>query len=262
MTLAIKYMFLLLTATLTSAWTAPEYDGFSLVWSEDFAGADDAILPNQKVWNIIDADLDVNAELEVSESRCWSSGRIESKYSFTPEAGKRTVVEAYIRFGNNSADTKQGIRHGVQWPGCGELDILEILNSQSIGRGTAHCDVPQKGRCNEPVGLNSSVVVMNQGWCVPRLIPTRPRMGRSVQPTHVITWHMNEKQFHRVTGDQIGDSGVWSTLAQTPMFFILNVAVSGTLPGNPNGKTKDGYGAMMEVGYVARGTEHLAPGGS
>lgn len=38
---------------------------------------------------------------------------------------------------------------------------------------------------------------------------------------------MNDQQFHQLRGDQIGDFNVWASLAQKPMFFILNVAVGG-----------------------------------
>lgn len=38
---------------------------------------------------------------------------------------------------------------------------------------------------------------------------------------------MNDQQFHQLRGDQIGDFNVWASLAQKPLFFILNVAVGG-----------------------------------
>jgi beta-glucanase (GH16 family) len=40
-------------------------------------------------------------------------------------------------------------------------------------------------------------------------------------------------------------------LAQSPVFFLLNVAVGGDWPGYPNDATQDGYNSMMEVAYVA-----------
>jgi hypothetical protein len=33
--------------------------------------------------------------------------------------------------------------------------------------------------------------------------------------------------FHQMSGAEIGDQGVWGTLAHSPMFVILNVAVGG-----------------------------------
>jgi beta-glucanase (GH16 family) len=154
-----------------SAWDAPGYSGYSLRWQDNFAGPS-ASLPNEGNWNIIDGYLNVNSELETykrstrniqtsggytlqvvpwRDGDSWTSGRIESKYTFTPQAGKRTMAEAAIRFGGNAINTKQGIwpafwllgdslRRGGSWPACGELDILETVNGQLTGYGTAHCD--------------------------------------------------------------------------------------------------------------------------
>lgn len=54
-----------------------------------------------------------------------------------------------------------------------------------------------------------------------------------------------------LTGEQLGDEGVWGTLARSPLFIILNLAVGGDWPGSPDAQTADGYGNMMEVEYVA-----------
>jgi len=186
-------------AKLTSAWNPPTYDGYRLAWSDDFSGANSGQLPNQNTWNIRDGDLNVNNELETyraspqnvqltngdtlqivpwqnsSAKHGWTSGRIESKYTFTPELGKRTVAEAEIRFGSNPTDTKQGIwpafwllgdsiRHGTGWPGCGELDIMETVNGQLTGHGTIHCDVSPGGICNEPNGRGATVAIPSQDW--------------------------------------------------------------------------------------------------
>jgi beta-glucanase (GH16 family) len=65
-----------------------------------------------------------------------------------------------------------------------------------------------------------------------------------------ITWFMDGHQFHQLTGSGINNEGVWAVLCHSPLFFILNNAVGGGWPGNPNNATHDGYGSMMEVGYV------------
>lgn len=143
-------------ASLALAWAPPSYSGYTLQWSDSFAGSS-ATLPNSNNWNIITGNLGVNGELETytsstanvqlsggstlqlvpwkdsSVSGGWTSGRIESKYTFTPSAGKVTIAEANIRFGSNPTSNKQGIwpafwilgssiRSGTGWPQCGELD--------------------------------------------------------------------------------------------------------------------------------------------
>jgi beta-glucanase (GH16 family) len=128
-------------------------------------------MPNENNWNILDGNLGVNNELQTykrsprnaqlsggttmqlvpwREGSSWTSGRVESKYTFTPQPGRRTMAEAQIRFGANNIDTKAGIwpafwllgdsiRHGTNWPACGELDIMETVNGQLTGYGTIHC---------------------------------------------------------------------------------------------------------------------------
>lgn len=163
-------LLLPLLSSPVSAWDAPTYPGYGLVWSDAFAGASGQ-LPNEGNWNIIDGNLGVNNELQTykrnarqvqtsggttlqlvpwKDGGAWTSGRIESKYTFTPQPGRKTMAEAIIRFGGNSVGTKKGIwpafwllgdsiRRGTAWPGCGELDIMETVNGQLTGYGTIHC---------------------------------------------------------------------------------------------------------------------------
>ncbi|RHZ45430.1 hypothetical protein CDV55_100691 [Aspergillus turcosus] len=194
-----------------------------------------------------------------SVSGGWTSGRLESKYVFTPSAGRLTLAEADIRFGTNPTSAKQGIwpafwilgnsiRSGTPWPQCGELDILETVNGQLTGYGTAHCNVYPGGICNEPNGLGGSITIPDQSWHTWRIIWDRTP---STWQSETITWYMDGQLFHRITGSQIGDSNVWASLCHDPLYFILNVAVGGNWPGNPNSATLDGYGSMMEIAYVA-----------
>lgn len=277
---------LLLTAYSAYAWTPPSYNGYNLVWSDSFTNDGSQQLPDQNTWIIRNEDLGVNGELETycsstnnvrlsgygtlqiiplrnsTVSNGWTSGRIESKYIFTPAAGKITFAEAYIRFGNNSTDTKKGfwpafwtlgdsINHGTQWPACGELDIMETVNGQLIGHGTAHCDVSPGGICQETTGLTGSVNIPNQSWQLWRIFWSRSS-DTSNWRSESMTWYMNDQKFNKVTGDMIGNESVWATLSHQSLFFILNMAVGGSWPGNPNSSTQDGAGAMMEVGYVAQ----------
>jgi beta-glucanase (GH16 family) len=170
-----------------------------------------------------------------SVSGGWTSGRVESKYIFTPSAGKVTIAEAKIRFGSNPTSNKQGIwpafwilgnsiRSGTAWPECGELDILEAIDGKLTGYGTAHCDVNPGGICNEPNGLGGSITIPDQSWHTWRMAWDRTP---SNWQSETITWYMDGKQFHQITGSQIGNSGIWATLCHDPLYFILNVAVGG-----------------------------------
>lgn len=253
------FLFILSLLGGGHAWNAPVHPGFGLIWQDDFAGTG-GTSPDTNKWNIIDGYLNVNAELEVYTSSTrnvqrsggstlqlvpwrdtsvfsgWTSGRIESKYVFTPQPWKITRAEAIIRFGNNEIWNKQGIwpafwmlgnvlRNGGRWPACGELDILETVNGQLIGHGTAHCDVYPGGICNEGNGIGASIQIPDQSWHYWRIEFDRTK-GSWWEES--ITWYMDGNQFHQIKGSRIGNEGVWRTLCHSPMYFILNVAVGGT----------------------------------
>lgn len=267
-------------ASLASAATPPTYSGYTLLWDDPFVG-DAGESPNTSVWNIITGDLGVNDELETysdssanvqlsggetlqlvpwEDDGAWTSGRIESIYTFTPADGVVTFAEAEIRFGDNPVADKQGIwpafwmlgesyREGTEaWPECGELDVLETIDGVLTGYGTAHCDVDPGGICNEPDGLQGSITIPSQEWQTWRL--TFDRTSGDWED-ETITWYMDGTQFNQITGTEIGDEDVWAALCHDPLYFILNVAVGGDWPGDPNSSTLDGYGSMMEVSYVA-----------
>lgn len=243
-------------ASSVKAWGAPAYSGFNLRWQDAFPG-NSGTLPNTGNWNIITGYLNVNNEWEVYTSSTrnvqisggqtlqlvpwrdgsamygWTSGRLESKYVFTPEAGKVTRVEATIRFGGNS--NKQGIwpafwllgesiRYGTQWPGGGELDVMEQVNGHLTGYGTVHCDRASGGICNEPNGIGASTGIPDNGWHNWRLEYNRRNGDWRAQ---TITWFLDGRQFHQISGARINDYNTWVALCQKPQFFLLNVAVGG-----------------------------------
>ncbi|KAG6003925.1 hypothetical protein E4U21_001604 [Claviceps maximensis] len=275
----ISSILLVLAAAVDAG--APNYPGFTLCWQDNFAGPRGSSPGGY--WNRINGFLNVNGELETYTSsprnvqlsggntvqivpwrdgntqKGWTSGRLESRYVFTPSAGKITRVEAAIRFGANSPSTKKGVwpafwmlgdalRHGKPWPGCGEIDIMEELNGESVGYGTVHCQQYPGGICNEPTGIGSPVNFGRNTFHVWRVEFDRRSNDFKQQ---ALTWFVDGRQFHRVSGSRIGNASVWATLCHNPMFFILNVAVGGGWPGYPTDSTRDGYGAMMEVAYVA-----------
>lgn len=233
------------------AWDAPAHEGYELVWQENFAG-EGGSMPNPDNWNIV-TDINVNNELQKyttsnrnlqisggstfqivpwRDGTGWTSGRIESTYTFTPEPSRLTAAEGQIRFGSNDVGDKQGywpafwllgdsISNGTEWPTCGEVDIFEAVNGELTGHGTLHCDA-----CNEPVGVGSSVDIPDQGWHTWRVEWDRRADDWRAES---LSWYRDGEKFHEVTGESLGDEGSWAAVAHSPMFFILNVAVGGNL---------------------------------
>ncbi|KAI1490293.1 family 16 glycosyl hydrolase [Biscogniauxia mediterranea] len=270
----------LAAATTASAEAVPGYSGYNAVWADTFDGAAGSTI-NTNNWNIItgtnvnnewqqyttsntNMQLSGGATLQIvplkDSSGQWTSARVESKYTFTPTAGALTMAEAKIRFGDNPIANKQGIwpafwllgnsiRTGTAWPACGELDIMETVNGQLTGYGTAHCDVYPGGACNEPSGLAGTTAIPDQSWHTWRIVWDR---RASSWTGETITWYFDGAQFQQITGAQVGSQSVWNTLAASPLYFILNVAVGGDWPGAPNANTLGGFGSMMEIAYVSQ----------
>lgn len=245
----------LLAAPFTAAIKAPNADGMKIIWQEDFAGSSGSS-PNSKTWNIA-RHIDTNNELQDyspsnkniqlsggdtlqlvpwKEKDKWTSGRIETKDSWTPEKGKKMRFQAGLRMGE-AANQKgmwpafwmlgDAIRHGTEWPLCGELDIFEQVNGDGIGHGTVHCDAEEGGACSEPLGRGASTDIPDGNFHSWSLVVDRTS-GDWRQET--IEWARDGNVFHKLSGAEIGSEGVWSTLAHSPYYILLNVAVGGNWP--------------------------------
>ncbi|KAI0877499.1 glycoside hydrolase family 16 protein [Hypoxylon argillaceum] len=264
---------------LAAAITPPSVKGMTLTWFDAFEGAAGSS-PDTSTWNIMES-INVNNEVETytagnnnlqisgggtvqfvprkSSTGQWTSGRIESKASWTPAAGKVMMVSANLLVGDNAAAAKQGIwpafwllgeavRQGTAWPRCGEIDIFEQVNGVATGHGTLHCGDNPGGPCHETTGRSGTVPMALTGfhtWSV------KIDLTNADWRAQTIAFMLDGATYYTVSGADLNDGPVWSTLAHSPMYMILNVAVGGDWPGAPNAATLDGYGAMMEVQWAA-----------
>lgn len=228
--------------------------GLTKIWSDDFCGSPGEGIDTNE-WRYV-TDISVNNEAQTYTTTCrnvqlsggctlqlvpwwegdrWTSGRIEGQRAFTPADRGVTLIEARIRFGKNEPGLKQGIwpafwllgesiRQGVDWPMCGEIDILETVNGEPVGHGTVHCDKLGSGVCGTPEGIGNSTALSGWGWHNWSVQIDRRELDWQRQS---ITWLKDGVQFHQVRGARIGKEDVWASLAHSPMNIILNVAVGG-----------------------------------
>ena len=244
--------------SFVSAWYPPTLSGYNLVWYDQFEG-NGGTSPSTSRWNIINGKSNSNNELETYSSSTktvqnsggytlqivpwrqqngngdWISGRIESTYTFTPQAGKKTVAQADIRFGSNSINNKAGmwpafwmlgneLRTGGSWPACGELDIMETVNGILRGYGTLHCGTYPGGPCNEPTGKGNSIAIANQDWHTWKIEWDRTSNDWY---TSKVTWYLDGVKFHEISGPSLNDWTAFDKISNKPLYFILNVAVGG-----------------------------------
>lgn len=275
----MRFSLLTILPALAAAGVVPQHDGMKVLWSENFIGA--AGSPPSSQWKVMDAFLDHNQELQTYTTsnrnlqlsgggtvqlvpwrggqHGWTSARIETYKSWTPAPGRITQVEGLIRMGDAGAARQKGmwpafwmlgqaVREGTPWPRCGELDIFEQRNGEPVGFGTAHCGEYPGGPCNEGSGRGATTGIPDGDWHTWTMRWDRTSGDWTRES---ITWYRDGQLFHTLTGGMLGDQAIWATLAHSPMYIILNVAVGGIFPGNPNGDTVEGYGSMMEVQYVA-----------
>lgn len=196
------------------------------------------------------------------DSGVWTSGRIETKRDdFEAPADGILVMEARIQQPNVSGDAAAGYWpafwslgapfRGVytNWPGIGEIDILEDINGRSSVFGTLHCGtVEAPNPCHEYGGLGSGEVPCV--GCQTEFHIYRAVLDKSLTPNE-IRWYLDETNYFTVKASEV-DATTWSNATNHGFFIILNVAMGGGFPnafgGGPTDDTIDGV--PMLIDYV------------
>jgi len=203
----------------------------------------------------------------------WTSARIETKpaYDFACEAGKKLRIEGLIRLPGPAATPFQmGIwpafwslgaalrGNYMSWPAVGEIDIIESTNGLATAYHTVHCGTSGSGGpCKEPSGIGGQSGLSRGDWHVAAVEIDRSNAGGNDWRGEKMTWLVDGRQTFSITGATVGDAAAWTSLARTPKFLLLNVAVGGSFPDaiarvkTPTPATAGGDTAAMEVRYVA-----------
>ncbi|KAL2128169.1 hypothetical protein VTI74DRAFT_9560 [Chaetomium olivicolor] len=260
---------LLFLATLGSA-TIPRYDteGYKIHLSEDFRGPPGGVLQGDD-WEVTDANVNGRRGVQLSggdtmqlvpwKNGEWDRARATTRYTMTPKAGKRTMLETRIRFGSNPIENKQGFlaglwisseqcRHGVNMVGCGSLAVIQTYNGILKSYSGAICTTDRKAACR---GVNTAVDVPNQEWQIWRVVWDRTN---SSWHEETITWYLNGRQFDQVRAGLIAKTEAhkvhWDKLAAGPLMLDFLLDINDPITGPPNEKTREGFGSMMEVDYA------------
>ena len=190
----------------------------------------------------------------------WTSGRIETQRTdFTAPAGGEMAVEASIQVPNVTGAAAQGYWPAFwllgsafrgnynNWPGIGEIDVMEDVNGTNVEHGTLHCGVNPGGPCNETLGLGGSTSCTST-TCEAGFHTYRVEVDRSTSPEE-IRWYLDGTEFWHVASNASGmDATTWANTVDHAFFIILNVGMGGSWPGSPTSATQSG--APMLVDYV------------
>ena len=225
---------------------AHQWGEYSLVWSDEFNGSK----LDESVWNyntggggwgnnesqyytnrpenirLVDGCLEIEARKEKYENREYTSARIYSKGKKSFLYGK---MEARIKFpgGKGTWPAFWMMGESGNWPKCGEIDIIEHIGSQDT-RASFALHTQEKNGSNgrnwhgthffdNP--LSNDFHTYGVEWC------EEEENGKDC-----IRFTVDGEVYATVWESKIGDTVSWPFCQ--PHYFILNLAIGGTMGGS------------------------------
>jgi beta-glucanase (GH16 family) len=179
--------------------------------------------------------LQIQAKRENFGGRAYTSARINTagKRSFGPYGYMQARLQGPMGQGLWPAFWMLGTNIGsVGWPACGEIDIMEHVNTSSNVLGTIHWNAPNGYAYYSAMNTGISFAsyhVYSIYWDASRIVWQTDYVDRG---SANIQGNVNStEEFHR------------------PMFAILNLAVGGNWPGAPNASTP--FPANFNIDWIA-----------
>jgi len=235
--------------------------GYKLVWSDEFEGASGKAVDPAKWTHDVggtgwgnneleyytdgasNAALDGNGNLVITAKKesmggqSYTSARLKTQglYSFTyGRVESRMKIPsgpglwpAFWMLGSDITSK--------DWPGCGEIDIMENIGKEpNIIHATIHGPGYSAGEGpTKPYTLSAPVASAFHVFAVEWELNT-------------IRWYVDDTLYATKTNADIPSGATW--VYAHPFFLILNVAVGGGWPGNPDSTTT--FPQQMVVDYV------------
>ncbi|MBN2532738.1 MAG: family 16 glycosylhydrolase [Spirochaetales bacterium] len=159
-----------------------------------------------------------SARMKTQGKKSWCYGRIEARIKLPMGQG---IWPAFWMLGDNITS--------VNWPACGEIDIMEHINNETQVHGTIHWD--SDGYVN--YGNSTSV-------------------NAADYHVYSIEWDSSAIKWF-VDGNQYSEANILNNINSTHefhnnFFILLNCAVGGNWPGSPDSSTT--FPGYMYVDYV------------
>jgi beta-glucanase (GH16 family) len=243
--------FLLFTASTIFPYAPKSQTSWNLIWSDEFSGNSLDLNHwsyefggggwgnNELVYytnhpdniSVSSGTLKIVATRENPGPMEYQSARIISKDKFSFQYGK---VEARMRLplgqGLWPAFWMMGQNiDQVDWPSCGEIDIMEHVNSEPLIHGTVHWNHGGHTSIGDTHGVDVSEY----------------HIYGAIWDEESIDFYVDGViyfSFPLVSGNQSANT------FDQPVFLLLNMAIGGNFPGSPDATTV--FPAQMEVDYV------------
>jgi beta-glucanase (GH16 family) len=160
-----------------------------------------------------------SARIKTQGLKSFTYGKMEARIKLPSGQG---LWPAFWMLGTNI--------NNVSWPYCGEIDIMERVNNNSVVNGTVHWDANGYASYGQVSGnLDfSQYHVYSIEW-----------------DSSYIRWFVDGTQYNEFyIGNNTGNTEEF----QKSFFLLLNLAVGGNWPGSPNSSTP--FPSQMLVDYV------------
>jgi beta-glucanase (GH16 family) len=159
-----------------------------------------------------------SARIVTDGKHSWTYGKVEARMKLPKGQG---MWPAFWMLGDNI--------HQVGWPACGEIDIMEHINSEDTLYGTLHW-------------YNEEHV--QDGNQIPCTVGDYHNYAIEWD-SGSIKWFLDGKQYHQV---DIADSVNSTSEFHKPFYIILNLAIGGSWPKDPDDTTQ--FPDTVFVDYV------------
>ncbi len=159
-----------------------------------------------------------SARLKTQDLKSFKYGKIEGRIKLPAQQG---IWPAFWTLGTNI--------NQVGWPKCGEIDIMEHINKVNYVNGTLHWD--NSGHASYGKTITCDV--------------TKYHVYSIEWNENAIKWFVDGNKYCEIN---IANNAGGTEEVHNPMFILLNLAVGGNWPGNPDGTTV--FPDTMFVDYV------------
>ena len=161
-----------------------------------------------------------SARMKTQGRKSWKFGKIEARIAMPSFQG---IWPAFWMLGDNIGS--------VGWPACGELDIMEHVNTGGAVYGTAHWSDNNNAYASYGGNTTTSVTAFHNytiEW-----------------DTNLVKWFVDGVKYHEINiANGINGTGEF----QNNFFILLNLAVGGNWPGFTI--DNNAFPASMYVDYV------------
>ena len=165
-----------------------------------------------------------SARIKTQGIKTFTYGRIEARMKISQGQG---LWPAFWMLGDDIASNP--------WPACGEIDIMENIGKEpNIVHGTIHgpgyfggAGPTKQYLLSAPVGSAFHVFAIE--W-----------------ELNTIRWYVDDALFSTKTNSDLPTGATW--VFAHPFFIIINLAVGGGFPGNPDGSAM--FPQQLQVDYV------------